>query len=119
MTAQHPSSSLSFLVNALSVSGSVVSVMFYHQEEWLCTVLVLLFLLVALSYNKFHTSELAIALAGAVLGPLAESACIWAGAWHYTDVSMLNIPFWLIPAWAGTAVICMRAGKTLSRKFGG
>lgn len=51
---------------------------------------------------------------GFVIFPLAEMACIQAGAWHYAEPSILYnyVPLWLFPLWGNVFVIARKWDST-------
>ncbi len=105
--------------NRLFILRTVVSllyllaIMFFYQNEMLCTAMIVSLLIVSLSTGGFQKAEVCLALAVGLLGPIAEMFVIVMGAWYYTYTSILIVPLWLFPLWSGAALFMYRLGLRL------
>jgi len=87
------------LLIAALVVYAVSAIVFFWRQPYL---LVLLLLPAPLALAaRLGPSGLAIAAAGALIGPLTEAACVAGGLWSYAETGgLLLIPPWLLVIWA-------------------
>ena len=86
------------LVAALVVYA-VSAIVSYWHSPYLLALLLLPAPLALMA--RLGPSALAVAAAGAVIGPLTEVACVFGGLWSYADTGGLPfIPPWLFVIWA-------------------
>jgi hypothetical protein len=54
-------------------------------------------------------------ITGCIVGPSAEALCVWAGAWHYANPTLLGIPLWLPAGWGCVTVLIMGIVDTAAK----
>ncbi len=87
-----------FLIAALVVYAVSAILLFWRQPYLLALLLLPAPLALVLRLGPF---ALAIAAAGAVIGPATEAACVAGGLWGYTErAGWQLIPPWLLVIWA-------------------
>ncbi len=91
----------------------LLTVIFFHQTEMLCLLMIVCLLTFSLYTGGFQKAEVYLALAVGLLGPIAEMFVIIAGAWRYSHTSILIVPLWLFPLWSGAALYIHRLGRRL------
>ena len=95
----HPSRFLDLALIAVLVIYAVSAIVTYWQSPYLLALLLLLAPLALVA--RLGPSALAVAAAGAVIGPLTEVACVSGGLWSYAETGGLPfIPPWLFIIWA-------------------
>ncbi len=91
----------------------LLTIMFFHENEMLCTAIIVSLLIISLFTGGFQKVEVCLALAVGLLGPIAEMFAIITGAWVYSHASILIVPLWLFPLWSGAALYIYRLGRRL------
>jgi len=90
---------LDLVIVALLVVYAVASIVTLWQSPYLLALLLLPAPLVLVL--RLGRSGLALAVTGAVLGPVTEIACVGGGLWTYNETGGLPfVPPWLIVIWA-------------------
>jgi hypothetical protein len=98
-SASVPSRLLDLALIAVLVVYAVSAIVSFWQRPYLLSLLLLPVPLALM--RRLGPSALAIATAGAVIGPLTEVSCVFGGLWCYADTGGLPlIPPWLFVIWA-------------------
>lgn len=105
------------IILILFAFATYLPVVFFNQNVCLTTFLVSLVSIFGILKWQSKTNSF-VYLTGFVWGPLAESLCIYAGAWQYAYSNILNLPVWLFFVWGNAAIFLYQSGILVKRALG-
>ena len=92
-----------------AVGMAIISL--FYNNNLLTTVLLIIAWSIGIKFwHKKH--DIYFFMTGAVIGPLGEIACIYFGAWEYTNPNFLGIPIWLPFAWGLATMLVKRIAES-------
>lgn len=96
----------------LFCAGIALIILFFNNNELLTFLLILIW---GIGIRFWHKkNDVVFYVAGAIIGPLGEIACIHFGVWQYANPTFLGIPAWLPFAWGLATMLIKRISETFA-----